>query len=178
MRKVNRLVAVAVALILTAAVAAPAFASDATVGSFLQRLARVKNLNATDPAIAVDSLRAVGVRLPANLELSKRLTESDVAVLSRSAGLLVTTSNPDAYFNDEKLDRFFTAFAVELSRDNLGGAFATTECDPTIENCDNPGQGSGPGNGNGNGPAFDPFSKGRGKKKGKAKQSRTPTDPE
>ena len=178
MRKVNRLAAVAVALILLAAVAAPALAGQSDVAGFIQQLARSKNLNATDPAIALDSLRGVGVRLPADLKLDKKLTESDVATISRAAGLLVTTSNPDAYFDENKVDRFFSAFAVELGQNDDGSVFSTTECDPLVENCDNPGQGSGPGTGNGNGPGFDPFSKGRGKKKGKAKQGRTPTDPE
>jgi hypothetical protein len=178
MRKVNRLAAVAVALILLAAVAAPALAGQSDVAGFIQQLARSKNLNATDPAIALDSLRGVGVRLEANLKLDKKLTEADVATISRAAGLLVTTSNPDAYFDENKVDRFFQAFSVELGQNTGSGAFTSTECDSTVENCDNPGQGSGPGTGNGNGPGFDPFSKGRGKKKGKAKQGRTPTDPE
>ena len=177
MRKVNRLAAVAVALILLAAVAAPALAGESDVAGFIQQLARSKNLNATDPAIALDSLRAVGVRLDPDMELQKKLTESDVARISRAAGLLVTTSNPDAYFDENKVDRFFQAFSVELGQ-NEGSAFSTTACDSTIENCDNPGQGEGPGTGNGNGPGFDPFGKGRGNTKGKAKQSRTPTDPE
>jgi hypothetical protein len=169
----------AVALILLAAVAAPALASGSDVGGFIQQLAKSKNLNATDPAIALDSLRAVGVRLRPDLRLDKKLTEGDVADISRAAGLLVTTSNPDAYFDEEKVDRFFQAFAIELGQnENNGGAFSTTACDSSVENCDNPGMGDGPGTGNGNGPGFDPFSKGRGKKKGKAKQSRTPTDPE
>jgi hypothetical protein len=174
MSKVKRLAAVAVALILTAAVAAPAIAGDSTVGRFVEELARVKNLNATDPAIAADSLRAVGVRLDRGLDLNKRLTESDVAEISRAAGLLVTTSNPEAFFDNQKLDQFFQAFQTELAL----GASSTTACDPAVENCDeNPGQGSGPGTGAG-GPPFDPFSKGRGHPRGKAKQNRTPTNPE
>lgn len=178
MRKVNRLAAVAVALILLAAVAAPALASGSDVGNFLTLLAQSKNLNATDPAIARDSLRAVGVRLPDDLKLDKKLTEADVATISRAAGLLVTTSNPEAYFDETKVDRFFQAFSVELGQNEGGDAFTSTECDSSVENCDNPGVGEGPGTGNGNGPGFDPFSKGRGKKKGKAKGGRTPTDPE
>jgi hypothetical protein len=177
MRKVNRLAAVAVALILLAAVAAPALASGSDVGNFLTLLAQSKNLNATDPAIALDSLRGVGIRLP-DMQLDKKLTEADVAKISRAAGLLVTTSNPEAYFDENKVDRFFAAFSVELGQNEGSGVFSTTECDSSVENCDNPGQGEGPGTGNGNGPGFDPFSKGRGKKKGKAKQGRTPTDPE
>jgi hypothetical protein len=175
MSKVKRLAAVAVALILTAAVAAPAIAGESTVGRFVEELARVKHLNATDPAIAADSLRAVGVRLDRGLDLNKRLTESDVAEISRAAGLLVTTSNPDAFFGSQKLDQFFQAFQTELA---LGASTTDNDgsCAPP-ETCENPGEGSGPGNGNA-GPPFDPFSKGRGNPRGKAKRNRTPTNPE
>ena len=160
MRKANRVAAMAVALILMAAVAAPALASEATVGRFVQELAKVKNLNATDPAIAADSLRAVGVRLPSDLQYDKRLTEGDVAEISRTAGLLVTTSNPDAYFGEEKVDRFFQAFSVELSLGGVSGEL------PPNEALD------------GNGPPFDPFTKGKSNGNGKGKGGRTPTDPE
>ena len=173
MRKVKRLAAVAVALVLTAALAAPAIAGDITVGRFIEELAKVKNLNATDPAIAADSLRAVGIRLDRGLQLDKRLTEGDVAEISRAAGLLVTTSNPEAIFDSEKAEKYFAVFQFELSQGSLSSA---TECAPG--DCTNPGEGSGPGTGNGNGPPFDPFSKGRGNAKGKSKQNRTPTNPE
>lgn len=160
MRKANRVAAMAVALILMAAVAAPALASEATVGRFVQELAKVKNLNATDPAIAADSLRAVGVRLPSGLLFTKRLTERDVAEISRSAGLVVTTSNPDAYFGEEKVDRFFQAFSVELS---LGGSSGALPPGETLET---------------SGPGFDPFTKGKSNGNGKGKGGRTPTEPE
>jgi hypothetical protein len=178
MRKVNRLATVAVALVLTAAIAAPALASDTTVGRFVQELAKVKNLNATDPALAADSLRAVGVRLDRGLDFNKRLTEADVAEISRAAGLLVTTSNPNAYFDEEKVDRFFQSFQIELANSGqTGSSLYSDDCAVPGGDCENPGQGLGPGNGNG-APPFDPFSKGRGKAKGKSKQGRTPVDPE
>ena len=158
MRKANRVAAMAVAVIMLAAVAAPALASEATVGRFVQELAKVKNLNATDPAIAADSLRAVGVRLPSGLQYSKRLTEADVAEISRSAGLLVTTSNPDAYFGEEKVDRFFQAFSVELTQGASSGEIITT-----TDTASQP---------------FDPFTKGKSNGNGKGKGGRTPTDPE
>ena len=158
MRKANRVAAMAVAVIMLAAVAAPALASEATVGRFVQELAKVKNLNATDPAIAADSLRAVGVRLPSGLQYTKRLTEADVAEISRSAGLLVTTSNPDAYFGEEKVDRFFQAFSVELTQNAGAGEIITT-----TDTASQP---------------FDPFTKGKSNGNGKGKGGRTPTDPE
>jgi len=180
MRNVNRLAAMAVALILMAAVAAPAIAGEATVGRFVQELAKVKNLNATEPAIAADSLRAVGIRLPGKLEFDRRLTEADVATISRAAGLLVTTSNPNAYFDDQKVDRFFKSFSVELSlggqEGDGAGTYGDDDCAPG-DDCTNPGAGD-PGHGGEVPPGFDPFTKGRGKARGKSKQSRTPTDPE
>ncbi len=76
------------ALLVTAAV--PAFAaSDATVGEFVIKLAKARNLAATDARVAVDALRGIGVRVPADLNYSKRLTEGDVARLSRVFGLNV-----------------------------------------------------------------------------------------
>ena len=69
MMKVRRLVAVAAAVAMVAAIALPAMAAKpVSVGRFVQELAKAKNLNATDPEIAVESLTAVGVRLPADLE--------------------------------------------------------------------------------------------------------------
>jgi len=143
-------------------VAAPTRADSTTdVGDFIVALAKAKNLNSADPRVAQDSLAAVGVRIPADLDLDKRLTEGDVASLARLAGLRVNTSRPDAAFTEMQLGRFFDSFGGELGANTRG---------------DNPGNGSGPGNGNG-GPPFDPFAKGQGKKKGKAKQPQTETEP-
>ena len=144
----------AVAVIL-AVTAIPALAaSESTVGLFVQKMARSKNLNATDATIAADSLRAVGVQLPPNLRLNKRLTERDVVEISRAAGLSVSTTDPEAPFDEDQVDRFFLAFGSEL-----GVA--------------RPGQPDHP-----NDPSFDPFTKGKGKHKGWGKGHRTPTEPE
>ena len=164
MRNVRRLGAAAVAILMVAVVAGPVFGADATVDRFVRELAKHKRVNATDGAAAVDSLRSIGVRLPQNLDLNKRLTERDVAELSRAAGLRVTTSNPDALFSTEKLDRFFASFGAEL----------TDDCAVPGGDCTNPGNGGGPGDN----PPFDPFTKAKGKGKGKAKFNRTPTEPE
>ena len=112
MRSVTRSV-LAIAVLL-AATAAPALAADVTIGQFVQELAQAKKLNATDARIAADSLRTVGVRLPADLRLAERLTESDVVRISRAAGLLVSTANPEAPFDDEQMDQFFVVFGAEL----------------------------------------------------------------
>jgi hypothetical protein len=104
----------------------------------------------------VDSLRAVGVRLPADLKLSKRLTEADVVEISQSAGLLVNTSNPEARFTGDQVDRFFDVFGSELTAAGQENSNLTPQA-----------------------PWFDIFTKGKGKKKGWLKKGhRTPTEPE
>ncbi|MDH3628304.1 MAG: hypothetical protein OES25_11735 [Acidobacteriota bacterium] len=168
MNRVRRLSAVAIAFAMVVAFAMPALAANSiTVGKFVQELARAKNLNATDAIIATDSLAAVGVNLPKDLDLGANLTEGTVAAISRSMGLNVTTSRPDRDFNTDQVNRFLQSFTVEL------GAGTQT----THSTGENPGEGSGPGNGN-SGPPFDPFSKGKGKNKGKGKGGMTPTEPE
>jgi hypothetical protein len=156
--RIAKLSVLAVAVLL-ASVALPAFAAsnnDATVATFVQGMARSMNLNATDARIAADSLRAVGVRLPADLELNKRLTEADVVQISQAAGLPVNTSNPEAFFTGDQVDRFFDVFGSELTSVGNENADQT----PRVA-------------------WFDPFYKGKGKKVGWLKKGyRTPTEPE
>jgi hypothetical protein len=115
--KLTNLSALVIALMLVTAI--PALAADeVTVGNFIQELAKAKNVNATEARIAVDSLRAVGVRVPEGLDLDAALTEGAVVDIARAANLRVATLNPDAPFGREQVDSFFTAFAVELG---LGG---------------------------------------------------------
>ena len=57
MKSLIRCGATAVAVALVVAVAAPAFAANITVGEFVQRVAIVKSLDATDARVATDSLR-------------------------------------------------------------------------------------------------------------------------
>lgn len=140
-------------------------ASDITVGDFVQRLAKAKGVAGTDARVASDSLRGIGIRLPAELNFASRLTEGDVAVISRAAGLTVRTSNPLNDFTSQQTEMFFISF-----KDDLGDGGNQTRSH------DNPGEGGGPGNGNG-GPPFDPFTKGK-HGKGKGKGVFTPTDPE
>jgi len=154
MRKLGRIGALALAFVIVAAVAAPVvMANDVTVGDFIQRLARAKNLNATDAAIAADSLRAVGVSVPANLRFSDRLTEGHVAVIARNAGLNVRTSSPEANFDDAMVDRFFVSFASELG---------DVDDDPIL----------------GLGKDKDGDEEDKDKGKGKGKNGRTPSEPE
>jgi len=148
------------ALLVTAAV--PTFAaSDATVGEFVIKLAKSRNLAATDARVAVNALRGIGVRVPANLNYSKRLTEGDVANLSRTLGLNVTTATPDNVFTSDQVDRFFSTFGVDLSANLIDGS-------------DNSPRASENG-----GPPFNPYTKGKGGSNGKKKgHDFTPTEPE
>ena len=169
MKSLVRASATVAAALLVVALAAPAVAAEeVTVGQFVQRMASAKNLNSTDALIAADSLRAVGIRLPADLKMGARLTEADVVRISRVAGLRVTSSNPEKVFSSEQVDSFFFAFSSEIGlssdpRERIG----TDTVRPY-----------GEGYGNGWGPPFDPFTKGKGQAKGKAKGWRSPWEPE
>jgi hypothetical protein len=161
----KRLGAIAAAAVLCFTLVTPAVAaSDITVGDFVQRLAKAKGLAGTDARVANDALRWIGIRLPDDLKFASRLTEGDVAVISRAAGLNVHTSNPTGAFGSQQADVFFFSFDNDLGADELGVRST------------NPGQGDGPGNGNG-GPPFDPFTKGKAGK-GKGKGVFTPTEPQ
>jgi len=152
----------AMAVVVALAVAAPAFAANVTVGEFVQRVAIVKNLDATDALVASDSLRATGVRLPADLDLNAQLTESHVVAISRAVGLRLTSSNPDRVFESDQVDSYFVAFGSEL-------------VDPiTIVAPEDDGWPSE------NGPPFDPWTKakGHGWHKGWGKGHQSPTEPE
>ena len=158
MKSLIRCGATAVAVALVVAVAAPAFAANITVGEFVQRVAIVKNLDATDARVATDSLRTAGVRLPADLDLNAQLTESYVVAISREVGLRLTSSNPDRVFESDQVDSFFVAFSSEL-------------VEPTAETADD-------GYPSENGPPFDPWTKGKGQHKGWGKGHWSPTEPE
>jgi hypothetical protein len=110
----KHVVALAILMVASAALMV-ASAADMTVGQFVQDLARAKKLNATDPQVAVDSLTAAGVRLPAGLDLSATLTEGDVTKISRAAGLKVRATDPSATFSAEQAELFFGSFAGDLS---------------------------------------------------------------
>ena len=162
MRNVKRLGAVAVAVVLAVALAAPTQATEITVGQFVQQLARSKNLNATDAKIAADSLAAVGVVLPP-LNYGSVLTEGDVALIARSAGLNVRTATPEAAFSANKSARFFSSFSGELEGDN--GIRTRTNYRKSSGEDEMPG-----------GEAEEPDGKGKGK--GKGKNGRTPSEPD
>ena len=155
MKSLIRCGATAVAVVLAVAVAAPALAANISVGEFVQRVAIVKNLDAADGLVASDSLRATGVRLPADLDLNAQLTESYVVAISRAVGLRLTSSDPDRVFESDQVDSFFVAFSSELA-------------DPTAVVAPDAGQG----------PPFDPWTKGKGQHKGWGKGHTSPDEPE
>lgn len=171
MKMVNKLGAIAIAFAVVAVLALPAFAAgDVTVGQFVQRLAKEKNLNSATLEIAADSLTAVGVSLPAGLDFSARLTEGHVSRISRSMGLNVTTSRPERAFDDGQVDSFFSTFSLEL------GAGAGDDDSASTRGGETPDGASG--GSNGEGPGFDPYAKGKGGSKGKKKGHRSATEPE
>ena len=72
------------------AAATPSQAGESVnVGDFIVQLARARNLNSADPFVALDSLAAVGVRMPSGLNPAQRLTEGDVTRLAGLVGLRV-----------------------------------------------------------------------------------------
>ncbi len=161
MATIKRIGPIAAAAALFLAFVTPAMAaSDITVGDFVQRLAAAKGLAGTDTRVAVDALRGIGVRVPADLNYSKKLTEGDVAIMARSFGLNVTTTNPDNLFTSDQVDSFFATFGGDIDFTLVGDDGLTSKHHAP-------------------GLTFDPYSKGKGGSKGKKKgHDFTPTEPE
>ncbi len=116
----KHLAAIAIVAVAVVAFVAPAVADPVTVGQFVQELARAKKLAATDPQTAAASLAAVGVKLPAGLDMTRSLTEGDVARIARATGLNVKATNETASFDDRQLDRFLTSFSSQLAQSAEG----------------------------------------------------------
>lgn len=156
MATIKRIGPIAATAALFLAFVTPAVAaSDITVGDFVQRLAAAKGLAGTDARVAVDALRGIGVRVPADLNYSKKLTEGDVVRLARSFGLNVTTTTPDNSFTSHQVDRFFATFGVDMGYTTRGHSSTLSP------------------------PGFNPYAKGKGGSKGLKKgHGFTPTEPE
>ena len=156
--RLNRLVTL---LLVVVVFTLPAMASnEVTVGSFVQRLAQSKKIDSSSARLAVGALSQAGIQLPPDLELSARLTEGDVARISRALGLAVSTNRPDSGFSGEQVDKFFASFRVELALAPNGG---------TVNGAHETRAGA----------QFDPYVKGKGGSKGKKKgHDFTPSEPE
>ena len=105
---------VAVASLVVALAASPALASEVTVGKFLIEIAKVRSLAASDGVTAERALRASGVRLP-DLDLNKALTEGEVARISETMGLRVTSARPDSPVSQGQVDGFVQTFGSDLT---------------------------------------------------------------
>ena len=154
MRRVNRFGLIAVLAV--AAVAAPAFAGNVTVGRFYTEIAKAKQMTAVDASSAEASLRAAGFRLP-ELSLGKGLTEGDVTSISNALGLAVTTSRPSELVSESQMNQFVSSFSSQLGASSLKGS---DQLNPYTTDS----QGGDPGN-SGNG---------KGKKKGHNKSTSEP----
>jgi hypothetical protein len=131
--------------------AGPLFAGESTVpttGEFLHRIALARHMPAVDGPDAERLLRESGIRLPA-MTLTLQLTEGQVAAISRSLGLNVTSSNPDALFESSSVAAFLDLMASQVPAPEQSAT--STESGPYPRPNDQ---------------AADPRNKGRGKKKG------------
>jgi hypothetical protein len=123
--------------------AMPAMAADYTVGQFLVEVAKAKNIVAVDAASAERGLRQAGVSLPA-LDLNKSLTEGTVASIATAVGVPVSTSRPDAPFNQGQVESFITTFGASMG----SGSTNTTDAagtDGTTKEDPQPGKGKSKG---------------------------------
>ena len=141
---------IAMILICCSLLAGPIFAGDSglTVGDFLYRIALARQLPAVDGPDAERLLRDSGADLPALL-LPQRLTEGAVVAISGSLGIRVSTSRPDAPFDNGSVGAFLDLMAEQA------------EIPEGSNTAGEPGPYPRP-----NDQAADPRTKGRGKKKG------------
>lgn len=107
------------AALAAAVLVGPAFAGNATVGGFYVEIAKLRNLGAADAVSAESSLRAAGFNLPA-LALGKNLTERDVVSISRTLGLSVTTTHPDAAVDEGRMNQFVSGLGTQLGAPVIG----------------------------------------------------------
>jgi hypothetical protein len=113
----TRFIAVAVAAAIVAGTASSAAANKddgATVGWFVQEVAKTRGLTASSEAGAVAALKGNGVVLPV-LDLSKPLTEGDVVAIGRSVGVTTTSKSPDAPFTRTRAQAFLSTFGSEIA---------------------------------------------------------------
>ena len=102
------------AVLAVAALVAPAFAGEVSVGRFYKELAQAKRLVSVDAASAEASLRGAGFSLPP-LALDKNLTEGDMTSISSALGLKVTTQKPSQVVTEAQLNTYMSSFSSQLS---------------------------------------------------------------
>jgi len=103
-----------IAVLAAAALALPAFAGNVTVGRFYTELAKAKHLGAVDATSAEANLRAAGYRLP-SIALDKTLTEGDVAAISTSLGVSVSTSRPGSPVSESQMSQFVGSYGTQFA---------------------------------------------------------------
>src|SRR5436309_8587748 len=113
------LAALAMVFLMTPSGAYANAATQPTVGDFLTSYAKALNIELPASAGAdalVSSLRASGVKLDANIDLAKALTQGDVVRIGKANGLRLTTRNPETPFTVAEISQFFTAYGPILSQ--------------------------------------------------------------
>ncbi len=157
----NLVLALSAALALTlAATAAVAVSGGApSVGDLVLQVAQRRQMPAASPQEARAMLERAGSDL-SGLDLDTPLTERTLVRVCNAVGLAVTTRDPDAPVDAERLRRFLSVLGPEITRS--GSA-------PQASSSGTPGPYPRP-----NDHAADPLSKGKGKKKG---IPRSPSDP-
>ena len=112
----TRLKAFVAAAVLAFAATGLASAKDdgATVGWFVNEVAKVRGLKASTETEAVTALKGSGVVLP-SLDLGKALTEGDVVAIGRAVGVTTTSKNPDAPFSRTRAQTFLSTFGSEIA---------------------------------------------------------------
>jgi hypothetical protein len=151
MANISRKSCVLVAVALIAGATLVSAGEATTVGDFLVSLAGAAGLDASSQTAAQNSLRDAGWGLP-DLNLGAMLTEGDVVAIAASGGLKVTTSTPQASFDQSRVQSFLTAFGPTI---NAEGAHADSHPAPWDHGAD-------------------PRTKGKGKKKGLYKSPSKP----
>ena len=123
MRNRHRLGFFAAAITVATIVTAPVEAGVITVGDFLRNVANALRLPAQDGMTAEAALRAAGFALPPD-DRSADLTEGTVAAISTAMGLRITSNNPAASFDKERLRTFMSVVSSDLNSLPSGGVSA------------------------------------------------------
>jgi hypothetical protein len=86
-----------------------------TMEDFLRSYAKAQNIDL--PATAsgdqvLAALKANGVKIEDSVNLSKTLTQGDVAKIGKENGLRITSTSPDKAFSSDEMDQFFTSYGL------------------------------------------------------------------